>query len=100
MTKSIFEQKAMEALRQIEPHSPLWVKLIRKYVKNFTALKKENVKLRKTLKFYANPDTYHAIGFLLDPPCGDFAKDFSHDHGGSFYERAMPGKKARRALRS
>jgi hypothetical protein len=27
------ERQAMEALRQIEPHSPAWVKIIRKYIR-------------------------------------------------------------------
>lgn len=55
--------------------------------------------LTDAVEFYANPETYHAISFLADPPCGDFADDFSEDHGDPFYDRAMPGKLAREALK-
>jgi hypothetical protein len=51
-------------------------------------------KLRKALEFYANPETYFAIGFFPDPPNGEFMDDFS-DTG----ELGMkPGKRARVAL--
>lgn len=50
-----------------------------------------------TLAFYGAPDSYHAISFLFDPPCGEFSEDFDEpewdDHG-----RPMPGKRARAAL--
>lgn len=56
--------------------------------------------LRAALEFYADPETYHAVGFWLDPPCGEFQDDFGdfdeHRHPG--YERPMPGKRARQAL--
>lgn len=32
--------------------------------------------LIEVLGFYANPETYHAILFLPDPPCGAFMDDF------------------------
>lgn len=51
------------------------------------------------LEFYADPASYHAIAFLTDPPCGGFADDFDEDHGDDFYDRPMPGKKAREVLR-
>jgi len=54
--------------------------------------------LRETLALYADPESYHAIGFWFDPPCGRFAEDFSNDHGDAFYDRAMPGAAARAAL--
>lgn len=50
------------------------------------------------LEFYADPETYHAIGFFPDRPCGDFMEDFSEDHGDDFYDRPMPGKRARDVL--
>lgn len=56
------------------------------------------VPLVKALKFYADPATYHAVGFWFDPPCGGFDEDFSADHGDEFYQREMPGKTAREAL--
>jgi hypothetical protein len=50
-------------------------------------------KLAEALQFYANPETYFAIGFLCDPPNGDFMEDFSDTQLGE-----KPGKKARIAL--
>lgn len=61
-------------------------------------LERQVRELREALTFYADPGTYHAIGFFFDPPCGAFDDDFSEDHGDSFYKRAMPGKRARAAL--
>ncbi len=50
------------------------------------------------LEFYANPQSYHAMSFIADRPAGEFADDFSEDHGDEFYDRAMPGKRARAVL--
>lgn len=61
-------------------------------------LRGENQRLREALTFYADPETYDAIMFIADPPCGEFADDFSEDHGDPYYNRAMPGKHAREAL--
>ncbi len=48
----------------------------------------------KVLEFYADPETYFAIGFLPDHPCGEFINDFSE-----IGIRGMkPGKKARELL--
>jgi hypothetical protein len=47
--------------------------------------------LTEALIFYANPNTYFAIGFFPDPPCGDFIKDFD--------KTRKPGSLARRTLR-
>jgi hypothetical protein len=60
-------------------------------------LKKRIEKLEKALWFYANPDTYYAVSFLFDPPCGGFRDDFGWVKW-SDYNRKMPGKVARRAL--
>lgn len=49
--------------------------------------------LEEALAFYADPDTYFAIGFMADPPCGAFVDDASEVDG---YPR--PGKRARTAL--
>jgi hypothetical protein len=62
------------------------------------ALREENERLREALEFYADPETYHAIAFLEERPCGNFMDDFSEDHGHEDYDRAMPGKLARAAL--
>jgi len=62
------------------------------------ALLSEREVMRGALEFYANPETYHACGFMFDPPTGGFDEDFSDDHGHEDYPRAMPGKAARQAL--
>ena len=54
--------------------------------------------LGEALAFYGSPETYHAIFFAFDRPCGDFEEDFSEDHGDDFYKRPMPGKFAREVL--
>ena len=51
--------------------------------------------LVETLLFYADPDSYFAISFATDPPCGDFANDFEYSER---YRREMPGKRARKVL--
>jgi hypothetical protein len=48
------------------------------------------------LSFYADPESYLAIAFFFDPPCGWFEGDFDDGHG---YGRPMPGKLAREALK-
>lgn len=62
------------------------------------AILAEREVMRGALEFYANPETYHACGFLFDPPTGGFDEDFSDDHGHEDYPRATPGKTARQAL--
>ncbi len=54
--------------------------------------------LLDAVKFYADPESYHAIMFVPDRPAGRFADDFERDHGHTFYEREMPGKYARDAI--
>ena len=56
-------------------------------------LQDENKLLKEALEFYANPETYFAIGFMVDKPCGEFAEDCSETALGM-----KPGKKARVAL--
>jgi hypothetical protein len=51
----------------------------------------------EAVDFYANPESYHGIGFMVDPPAGEFADDVSN-HQHPAYPRPMPGAKARRAL--
>ena len=46
------------------------------------------------LAFYADEDSYFAIGFFPDRPCGDFIEDFSQDSFGTM----RPGKKAMAVL--
>lgn len=58
-------------------------------------LMEENKRLKLALCFYADPETYFAIGFFPDPPCGEFIDDFEEWPQGS----PKPGKKAREALR-
>lgn len=52
------------------------------------------------LSFYADQESYHAVGFYFDRPCGGFDEDFEEDHGHPYYDRPMPGKQARAALRA
>jgi hypothetical protein len=47
--------------------------------------------LVEALAFYADTDTYCAIGIFPDPPCGDFINDFD--------EHKKPGARARKTLR-
>ena len=47
------------------------------------------------LTFYADPDTYFAIGFFPDPPCGEFMDDFDE-----FDSQTKPGAAARKALKA
>jgi len=51
--------------------------------------------LADALMFYADPMNYFAITILPDPPCGDFADDFSDTRGDL---GVRPGKTARKAL--
>jgi hypothetical protein len=62
------------------------------------------IQLLEALDFYANPETYHAIAAIGDPPCGDFIRDGApltesdpyedyRGDGGGYY-----GKRAREAL--
>ena len=46
--------------------------------------------IAKALTFYADPDTYFAIGFFPDPPCGEFINDFD--------EEKKPGALARKTF--
>ena len=58
----------------------------------------ERDRLREALSFYADPDTYFAIGFFPDRPCGELMDDFGtavDEHG---FERTVPGKRARALL--
>lgn len=51
----------------------------------------------EALAFYANPDTWFAVGMLPDPPCGEIMDDFSEPEWSTMY-RPTPGKRARIAL--
>lgn len=52
----------------------------------------------KALAFYADPDTYTAVMFLGDRPCGDFIRDISVVED-DFGQTRRPGKRARAALK-
>ena len=59
-------------------------------------------KCEEVLEFYANPENYHAIAFMADPPAGDFMNDFDEDyldHTDLNYQRPMPGRRAREVLK-
>ena len=61
------------------------------------------VQLSDALEFYANPESYHAVAFMVDPPCGEFGEDFDaagfDEYTDIPYNRDMPGKRARFTLR-
>ena len=57
--------------------------------------REQAIDIVEALTFYANPETYFAIGFLPDRPCGEFADDVS-DTGEPYGWR--PGAKAREAI--
>src|SRR3954467_4681749 len=52
--------------------------------------------LEEALQFYADPETYIAIGFFPDPPCGEFMDDFGETGTKDYGPR--PGERARKAL--
>lgn len=51
-------------------------------------------KLLGAVQFYAAPETYFAVGFIADKPCGDFMDDFDETVFG-----VKPGKLARNTLK-
>jgi len=55
-------------------------------------LEKRLDKAAGVIRFYADPETYFAIGFFPDPPCGEFVHDFD-DQGPQLGNK--PGKRAR-----
>ncbi len=55
---------------------------------------KQITELQEALAFYANPETYIAIGFMPDHPCGEFIEDFEDLQEFGY----KPGKRARKAL--
>ena len=66
--------------------------------KPMTDKKKIKVLLR-ALHFYADPDSYFAIGILPDRPCGDFADDFETTYDNLGEKVWRPGKLARETIR-
>ena len=50
-------------------------------------------KLTDVLAFYGDPESYLAIGFFPDPPCGEFVNDWSNTDYGQ-----RPGMMARKTL--
>ena len=61
----------------------------------YEALEAELEDAQKVIAFYADPETYFAIGFLPDSPCGEFINDID-DTGEPYGFRA--GKRARAYL--
>ena len=62
------------------------------------------LKLVWALGFYADHETYHAIGFFPDRPCGEFADDFgtieyiNPETNEVVESRSLPGEHARSIL--
>jgi hypothetical protein len=63
------------------------------WIARMAPLKKRIEQLEAALEFYAQPETYFAIAFVGDPPCGEFLDDFEETELGE-----KPGKRARAAL--
>lgn len=74
-----------------------WESEWRKEKEGRIAAQADNERLRRALEFYADPDTYFAIGFFPDPPNGDFMEDFEELRDGAA-TIVKPGKRARKAL--
>ncbi len=71
----------------------------KEYRQGIARLEAENKRLREALEFYADPLTYHAIGFMPDRPCGDFIEDFEDVEDMPYgLDPYRPGKCARAAL--
>jgi hypothetical protein len=54
--------------------------------------------MEAVLEFYADVETYVAIGFFPDSPCGEFMDDFDENYDHEYYEGPRPGAKARAIL--
>ena len=73
------------------------MELVKQISKERKMKDKEKIeRLSDALAFYADPDTYFAIMFVPDSPCGGFIEDFSYDEQ---YDRNMPGEFARKVLK-
>lgn len=57
---------------------------------NLKVLENNVYKMLEVLEFYANPDTYFAIGLFPNPRCGEFINDINETKFG-----IKPGKMAR-----
>lgn len=79
------------------PEAPKFADMLRVFKSDLDTAKKRASPydaIIKALEFYADPETYFAIGFFPDPPCGPFMEDFSKtEELGN-----KPGKMAREAL--
>ena len=87
------EKEEIEEIKRKFPKGRNGSVAIRKLISALEAAQEEAAGLRKTLEFYANPDTYFAIGLFPDAPCGSFVDDLEEIEG-----MARPGKRARQAL--
>jgi hypothetical protein len=88
----------MSPRRNLTMNPAVWDALPRMEAER-AALQRRVYELEDALAFYADPDTYSAIAFWFDPPCGAFRDDFS-DVGDDWqlYQRPMPGALARETL--
>ena len=58
------------------------------------SLQSLTVELVNALAFYAYPETYFGIGFISDPPSGEFMDDFDDTDMGE-----KPGRLARKTIK-
>lgn len=92
-------EKAADRIEELETMLGEVYTISSKACDRIEELEAENARLREALEFYANPETYHAVAFMCDRPGGGWEDDFDESHGHEFYERPMPGMKARAALK-
>lgn len=61
----------------------------------YAALRADLARAEEALAFYADPETYFAIGFFPDRPCGEFIEDFDENYVHDDMDGFRPGKRAR-----
>jgi hypothetical protein len=61
------------------------------FAEELARLARRVIEVEDALMFYADEQTYFAIGFLPDEPCGEFMGDTEHPGG-------KPGARARKVL--
>ena len=85
-------------LMTLNPHLVGWSDVSR-LIADLRASRAEVERLREALDFYADPHSYFAVMVMGDPPCGDFAYDWS-EHGDPDFDPGdeRPGRRAREAL--
>lgn len=87
--------QSLRAMRRMDPalNFDETAALLDKAADRISDLTRELEEARDVIEFYANPETYFAVSFIGDPPCGEFVEDISETHLGW-----KPGRRARAFL--